>query len=48
MDNRDAAEMVVDMCLRFGTSVATAYKVAGLFVEGINQSPNRMEKPDVE
>lgn len=39
----DAAELekcakcVVATCLTFGTTVATAYKVAGLFVEGLQR-----------
>ena len=31
------AEWVKDTCLLFGTTVATAYEVAGLFVKAINE-----------
>lgn len=31
------AKWVVETCLTFGTSVSTAYKVAGLFVEGLER-----------
>lgn len=31
-------EWVAHMCLAFGASVATAYKVAGYFVEGVEKN----------
>lgn len=43
----DAAELekwatwVVATCLTFGSSVSTAYKVAGLFIEGLEQVNER-------
>lgn len=32
------AKWVVVTCLTYGTSVSTAYKVAGLFIEGLERS----------
>jgi len=43
-EHMDAAELerwakwVVATCLTFGTTVSTAYKVAGLFVEGLERA----------
>lgn len=34
-DPKVLAEWVVTTCLMFGASVGTAYKVAGLFIEGL-------------
>lgn len=39
MTDRDLADWVVTTCLLYGSSVATAYRVAGLFVGGVNQAP---------
>lgn len=38
------AEFVRSICLGFGASVATAYKVAGLFVEGVVAEWERQDK----
>lgn len=35
LTEREVAEWVVNTCVTFGASVHTAYKVAGLFIEGI-------------
>lgn len=43
-DDREVAEMILDLCLRFGASVSTAYRVAGLFVEAIN-TQSREDSP---
>lgn len=37
IDDTAIAQWVVETCLTFGTSVDTAYIVAGLFIKGINQ-----------
>ena len=37
MTDKQWADWIVSLCLAFGASVSTAYKVAGLFIEGINQ-----------
>lgn len=36
MNDKELAEWVVQTCLMFGTTVATAYKVAGLFLEALS------------
>ena len=41
MSDRDICEWVVNTCLSFGTSLATAYKVAGLFIEGLRAEGQR-------
>lgn len=33
----EMANWVCDLCLMFGTATSTAYKVAGLFVEGLER-----------
>lgn len=35
MTDRQIAEWIVETVLLFGGSVSTAYRVAGLFVEGV-------------
>jgi hypothetical protein len=41
MTNKELADWVVATCLIFGASVATAYQVAGLFVEAVRRVPPR-------
>jgi hypothetical protein len=41
MTDRAMADWVVDTCLAFGCTVATAYQVAGLFVSGVRNPPKR-------
>lgn len=36
LSEREIAEWVVETCLTFGATTYTAYKVAGLFVEGLS------------
>lgn len=37
MSDRQIAEWVVNTCLVYGASEATAYQVAGLFLEGLHR-----------
>lgn len=40
-DPKKLAQWVVDTCLAFGTTVKTAYHVAGHFVDGVGwENPN--------
>ncbi len=39
MTEKQLAEWMVTTCLAFGTTVATAYQVAGLFVEAVRPEP---------
>lgn len=48
-DPKSIAEWLVNTCLLFGSTVGTAYKVAGLFIEGIEIEPPPRQvtaKPD--
>ena len=35
MSDREICDWIVETCLTFGAATHTAYKVAGLFIEGI-------------
>lgn len=35
LTDREIAEWIVNTCVTFGAGIHTAYKVAGLFIEGI-------------
>jgi hypothetical protein len=37
LQNTSIADWIVITCLRFGASIPTAYRVAALFVEGIDR-----------
>ncbi len=37
IDDKTLAEWVVNTCLAFGATVATAYQVAGLFILGVRR-----------
>lgn len=37
MSDKELADWIVATCLLYGTTVATAYQVAGLFVLGVNK-----------
>ena len=37
MKRQEMANWIRDLCLLFGTTVGTAYQVAGLFVEGLEK-----------
>lgn len=41
--SKDIAEWVVRTCEMFGTTIATAYRVAGLFVQGLNRDDKKTE-----
>lgn len=45
---KEMAEWVVKTCLLFGASIKTAYKVAGLFVEGIVIERGKTEEGGVD
>ncbi len=38
------ANWIRDICLEFGATVSTAYKVAGLFVEGLEREGYWLER----
>lgn len=46
--DREWAEWIVQTCLMFGTTVATAYQVAGLFIDAIQPTPDDGLPPQEE
>ncbi len=47
MSDKELAEWVVATCLMFGASVATAYQIAGLFVQGSREKRSRANLEDL-
>ena len=45
MSDKELADWIVATCLLYGTTVATAYQVAGLFVKGVRKglSPSKAQ-----
>lgn len=46
MTDREIAEWVVTTCLLNGTTVGTAYTVAGMFVDGLERERRAVGAPD--
>jgi hypothetical protein len=43
MTDRELCEWIVDTCLLFGSTLSTAYQVAGLFIQGIQEARAKID-----